>query len=64
VSRLRSDHGQFAAGVRSTHLAQQFKELIGVRPKRLARTYRFRRHCVRDQPAGPIDWGGWPLPVD
>ena len=30
-----------AAGVSSTHLAQRFKELIGVTPKRLARTYRF-----------------------
>ncbi|WP_213015144.1 helix-turn-helix transcriptional regulator [Rhodococcus sp. 4CII] len=30
-----------AAGVSSTHLAQRFKELIGVKPKRLARTYRF-----------------------
>jgi methylphosphotriester-DNA--protein-cysteine methyltransferase len=30
-----------AAGVSTTHLAQRFKELIGVTPKRLARTYRF-----------------------
>ena len=30
-----------AAGVSSTHLAQRFKEIIGVTPKRLARTYRF-----------------------
>ncbi|MGW1364856.1 hypothetical protein ACWCQP_46585 [Streptomyces chartreusis] len=30
-----------AAGVSSTLLAQRFKELIGVTPKRLARTYRF-----------------------
>jgi AraC-like DNA-binding protein len=29
-----------AAGVSSTHLAQRFKELIGVTPKRLARTSR------------------------
>ena len=40
-----------AAGVSSTHLAQRFKELIGVTPKRLARTYLpLRRHRVRDQP--------------
>src|SRR3954471_1809529 len=30
-----------AAGVSGTHLAQRFKEIIGVTPKRLARTYRF-----------------------
>ena len=30
-----------AAGVSSTHLAQRFKAVIGVTPKRLARTYRF-----------------------
>ncbi|MEU6309050.1 hypothetical protein [Streptomyces chartreusis] len=30
-----------AAGVSSTCLAQRFKELIGVTPKRLARIYRF-----------------------
>ena len=30
-----------AAGVSSTHLAQRFKELIGVTPKRLARAHRF-----------------------
>jgi AraC-like DNA-binding protein len=29
-----------AAGVSSTHLAQRFKEVVGVTPKRLARTYR------------------------
>src|SRR5690349_10244496 len=30
-----------AAGVSSTHLAKRFKEVIGVTPKRFARTYRF-----------------------
>ena len=30
-----------AAGVSSTHLAHRFKELVGVTPKRLARTHRF-----------------------
>jgi AraC-like DNA-binding protein len=39
-----------AAGVSSTHLAQQFKELIGVTPKRLARTCRFAVTVFRDQP--------------
>ena len=53
-----------AAGVSSTHLAQRFKELIGVTPKRLARTYRFTAAVFEMNaavfamnPAGPIDWG-------
>jgi AraC-like DNA-binding protein len=47
-----------AAGVSSTHLAQRFKELIGVTPKWLARTYRFAATVFAINPAGPIDWGG------
>ncbi|MEU4196054.1 helix-turn-helix domain-containing protein [Kribbella sp. NPDC026611] len=46
-----------AAGVSSTHLAQRFKELVGVTPKRLARTYRFAATVFAIDPAGPIDWG-------
>jgi AraC-like DNA-binding protein len=46
-----------AAGVSSTHLAQRFKELVGVTPKRLARTYRFATTVLTIDPAGPIDWG-------
>ena len=45
-----------AAGVSSTHLAQRFKELIGVTPKRLARTFRFTGTVFSLNPAGPIDW--------
>ncbi|MFI5845544.1 helix-turn-helix domain-containing protein [Catenuloplanes sp. NPDC051500] len=47
-----------AAGVSSTHLAQRFKELIGVTPKRLARTHRFTATVFAIDPAAPIDWGG------
>ncbi|MGW0807552.1 helix-turn-helix domain-containing protein [Nonomuraea sp. NPDC002799] len=47
-----------AAGVSSTHLAQRFKELIGVTPKRLARTYRFAATVLAIDPAGPVDWAG------
>jgi AraC-like DNA-binding protein len=47
-----------AAGVSSTHLAQRFKELIGVTPKRLARTYRFAATVFAINPAAPIDWAG------
>jgi hypothetical protein len=46
-----------AAGVSSTHLAHRFKELIGVTPKRLARTYRFAATVFAIDPARPIDWG-------
>ena len=45
-----------AAGVSSTHLAQRFKELIGVTPKRLARSYRFAATVLSIDPAEPIDW--------
>ncbi|MFF5202377.1 helix-turn-helix domain-containing protein [Micromonospora sp. C97] len=47
-----------AAGVSGTHLAQRFKELVGVTPKRLARSYRFAATVLTIDPAGPIDWGG------
>jgi AraC-like DNA-binding protein len=46
-----------AAGVSSTHLAQRFKELIGVTPKRLARTWRFAATVFAINPVEAIDWG-------
>jgi len=46
-----------AAGVSTTHLAQRFKEFIGVTPKRLARTYRFTATVFAIDPTGPVDWG-------
>ncbi|MGW6276313.1 helix-turn-helix domain-containing protein [Kribbella sp. NPDC055071] len=45
-----------AAGVSSTHLAQRFKELIGITPKRLARSHRFATAVLSIDPAGPVDW--------
>ena len=45
-----------AVGVSSTHLAQRFKEVIGVTPKRLARTHRFAATVLSINPAEPIDW--------
>ena len=45
-----------AAGVSSTHLAQRFKEVVGVTPKRLARTYRFTATVLAIDPVGPVDW--------
>jgi methylphosphotriester-DNA--protein-cysteine methyltransferase len=37
-----------ADGVSSTQLGQRFKELIGVTPKRLARTHRFTATVFSD----------------
>ncbi|WP_313716968.1 AraC family transcriptional regulator [Arsenicicoccus bolidensis] len=45
-----------AAGVSSTHLAQRFKEVVGVTPKRLARSYRFAATLLSLDPAERIDW--------
>ena len=45
-----------AAGVSSTHLVKRFKEVVGVTPKRLARTYRFAATVRAIDPAGPVDW--------
>ena len=45
-----------AAGVSNTHLTRRFKELIGVTPKRLARTYRFTAAVFSIDPAEPVDW--------
>ncbi|MFC0448488.1 hypothetical protein [Rhodococcus jostii] len=47
-----------AAAVSTTHLAQRFKTLIGVTPKRLARSYRFTAtvfaiNPARDRSTGP-----------
>jgi AraC-like DNA-binding protein len=47
-----------AAGVSSSHLGRRFKELIGVTPKRLARTYRFTATVFAIDPDAPIDWCG------
>ena len=47
-----------AAGVSSTQLAHRFKELVGVTPKRLARSQRFAATVLAIDPAEPIDWGG------
>jgi AraC-like DNA-binding protein len=46
-----------AAGVSSTNLAKRFKEVIGVTPKRLARSYRFTATTLAINFAAPIDWG-------
>ncbi|MFD6679069.1 MULTISPECIES: helix-turn-helix domain-containing protein [Micromonospora] len=45
-----------SAGVSSTHLAQRFKQLVGVTPKRLARTHRFAATVFSIDPAKSTDW--------
>jgi AraC-like DNA-binding protein len=45
-----------AAGVSSTHLAARFKHLVGVTPKRLARTYRFAEVVKSINPTCEVDW--------
>ncbi|NYJ01727.1 AraC-like DNA-binding protein [Nocardioides thalensis] len=46
-----------AARVSSTYLAQRFKDVVGVTPKRLARSYRFTLTTLAIDVAAPIDWG-------
>ncbi|WP_239080430.1 AraC family transcriptional regulator [Paractinoplanes brasiliensis] len=46
-----------AAGVSSTHLTRQFRQVIGVTPKRLARTHRFTAAVFAIDPSAPVDWG-------
>jgi AraC-like DNA-binding protein len=46
-----------AAGVSSTHMAQRYKEVIGVTPKRLARTHRFTATVFAIDPGKAINWG-------
>lgn len=45
-----------ATGVSSTHLARRFKEVVGITPKRLARTLRFTATVFAIDVAGPVDW--------
>ncbi|TDE89176.1 AraC family transcriptional regulator [Occultella glacieicola] len=47
-----------SAGVSATHLASQFKGLVGITPKRLARIYRFARLILSVDAAAPVDWSG------
>ena len=50
-----------AAGVSGTHLAQRFKEVVGITPKRLARTYRFTATVLSIDPPGRST--GWSSPL-
>jgi AraC-like DNA-binding protein len=52
ISSLSED-----AGVSATHLTRRFKEIIGVPPKRLARSQRFAATLLAIDFAAPVDWG-------
>jgi AraC-like DNA-binding protein len=45
------------AGVSTTHLAKRFKQIVGITPKRLARTYRFAKVVLGVDAATAVDWG-------
>jgi AraC-like DNA-binding protein len=45
------------AGVSTTHLAHRFKQIVGITPKRLARTYRFAKVVFSVDVAAAVDWG-------
>ena len=46
-----------AARASSTYVAKRFKAVVGVTPKRLARSYRFSSAVLAIDVAAPIDWG-------
>ncbi|MFK0040634.1 AraC family transcriptional regulator [Paenarthrobacter sp. NPDC090517] len=46
-----------AARASSTYLAKRFKEVVGVTPKRLARSYRFTSTVLAIEVGALIDWG-------
>jgi AraC-like DNA-binding protein len=46
-----------AARASSTYLAKRFKAVVGVTPKRLARSYRFTSTVLALDVAAPINWG-------
>ena len=45
-----------STGVSSTHMARRFKEVVGVTPKRLARTWRFGSIVLAMDPSESVDW--------
>jgi AraC-like DNA-binding protein len=63
IGRIAGRHGAVSiralsdrAGISMNHLGTQFKHLVGIPPKRLARIYRFARVVTSLDAAGPVDW--------
>lgn len=50
-------HIGVAARASSTYVAKRFRAVVGVTPKRLARSYRFTSTVLAIDVAAPIDWG-------
>jgi AraC-like DNA-binding protein len=50
--RALSDH----IGISESHLGTQFKRMVGIPPKELARFYRFSHIVTSIDPAQPVDW--------
>jgi AraC-like DNA-binding protein len=50
--RALSDH----IGISENHLGTQFKRVVGVTPKELARFYRFAHVVLSIDPLQPVDW--------
>jgi AraC-like DNA-binding protein len=44
-------------GISQNHLGTQFKRMVGVPPKELARFYRFAHVVTSIDPSEPVDWG-------
>jgi AraC-like DNA-binding protein len=42
--------------VSSSHLATQYKQHVGITPKRMARIYRFAQLILSVDPSRPVDW--------
>jgi AraC-like DNA-binding protein len=51
--RALSDH----IGISQNHLLTQFKRMVGVAPKEVARFYRFAHVVYSIDPSKPVDWG-------
>jgi AraC-like DNA-binding protein len=51
--RALSDH----IGISQNHLLTQFKRMVGVAPKEIARFYRFAHVVYSIDPLRPLDWG-------
>jgi AraC-like DNA-binding protein len=63
VERLSRQHGALPIhalcddiGISHNHLATQFKRMVGVTPKQLARFYRFEHVLASIDPLRPVEW--------
>jgi AraC-like DNA-binding protein len=64
LAQLEGQHGALSIqalsdhiGISQNHLGNQFKRMVGVPPKDVARFYRFTRAIFSFDPAKEVDWG-------